>query len=419
MKPQLCMPLCGFLLIASSIAPLAFADDPYNPPYDFDWNWTPETSAPANLISPLCGDVVEVQPAGWTLGDGCPSSQWGLPDRIVSTYGPRKQDDDFDFHRGVDFRTIEMEADNAPDENGDDPTHTTPIDNPRPVFATAAGSFVEVDYDSDDGYLVVVEHRALGVYTRYKHLSEIDSAILSLGQGDPVAAGRYLGLTGRSQSGNHHLHFEVRKVTPDGDTSHADEHTEATWMRNAIHPLRFVPYDPPKGTTTVTVTRDAGDSPTVDVDTDRWDLQRVFVTTCYWSSTTNSCHFPFFLPGSVPIDGYYVNPPFTDFELANYQYTHRGASRWDDFQVGGVDECPFVSDPDTGHDGEDYDGDYHLAEENVTTHSFNGVTTDVFGSSTHYHRTFHFDSAMQWTSGCAFATVTFLDGTEVEEDLCW
>jgi Peptidase family M23 len=418
MKLRYRRPLCGLLLIAAWAAPQpAFADVPYNPPYDFDWTWTPEITAPAARISPLCADVVEVQPAGWVLGDNCPTSQWEEPDRIVSTYGPRRQGDDFDFHRGVDFRTVEMEADN--DANGGNPTHTTPIDNPRPVFAVAGGTLVDVDLDANEGYLVIVEHRDLGVYTRYKHLSSV-TPLLSKSPGDPIAAGEYLGLTGRSSSGNHHLHFEVRKVTPDGDTSHVDEQIEATWMRNAVHPLRFVPYDPSATTTTVTVSRDADDSPTVEVETTRWDLRRVFVTTCYWNVATGTCHFPFFLPGSVAIDGYYVHPPFADFELANYEYTHRGESMWVTFQGGEADDCPYAGDPETGHTAvDDYDGDRHLAEEDTTEHTFNGVTTEVFGSSTSYHRIFHFDAATKWTSGCAIATVTFVDGSTVQETFCW
>jgi murein DD-endopeptidase MepM/ murein hydrolase activator NlpD len=415
-------PLCGLVLFVAGLAPqAALADDPYDPPYDFNRSWTPELGTPASKISPLCGDVYEVQPAGWSLGDDCPTSQWGVADRIVSTYGPRLQkdgnDENFDFHRGVDFRTVEMEADN--DANGGAPDHTTPIANPRPVFAVAAGTLVDWDLDATEGYLVIVEHRDLGLYTRYKHLSSV-APILGKSPGDSIDAGEYLGLTGRSQSGNHHLHFEVRKVTADGDATHVDEQLEATWMRNAVHPLRFVPYDPSATTTTVTVTRDADDAPTVEVETGRFDLRRVFLSTCVWSSATATCNFPFVVPGNVPIDGYYVNPPFVDFELANYEYTHRGPSWWWTFQADAPDECPYAGDPETGHtDLDDYDGDRHLAEEDTTEHTFNGVTTEVFGSSTSYHRIFHFDAAPQWESGCAVATVTFVDGSFVQEDVCW
>ncbi len=416
MKSLRSLPL-GVLIVLALASP-ALADFPYNPPYDFNWDWTPDVSAPSVKISSLCGDVVTAAPGGWSLGDDCPVSQWKTSDRIVSTYGPRKQADNFDFHRGVDFRSVEMELDNAPDANGNEPDHNTPINNPRPVFAVADGEIVGVEFDADDGYLVIVGHRALGVYTRYKHLSWVDPNVSGLPQNSSIVAGQYLGQTGRSKSGNHHLHFEVRKVTPDGDSNVGDEHIEASWKRNAVHPLRFVPYAPPQNTTTLSVSLDANDNPTVDLDTDRWDVRRVYVKTCIWSAITKTCNFPFWIPGSVPVDGYYVHPPFTDFELSSYEYTHRGASWWPTFQTGGQDECPYVNDPDTPH-GSSYDGDRHLDKADTTVHTFNGVKTEVFGSSTHYHRIFHFEQVPMWTSGCAIATVHFVNGDTAQANTCW
>ncbi len=409
---------CSIVLIVLPIASPALADVPYNPPYDFNWDWTPELSDPKAKVSPLCGDVVTAQPLGWSLGDDCPMSQWGKSDRIVSAYGPRKQGSSFDFHRGLDYRTVEMESDNDSDANGNEPDHETPIHHPRPVFAVTDGEFIGVEDGGDDGWLVIIAHRSRGIYTRYKHLSSVDPNVSGLPQHATIVAGQYLGQTGRSESGNHHLHFEVRKVTPDGDSDLDDERKEATWKRNAIHPMRLVPYSPPQNTTTVTVSLSAKNKPVVDLDTDRWDVRRVSLVTCIWNPTLNICNFPFWIPGSIPVDGYYINPPFTDFELTNYQYTHRGPSQWVNFQSGGQDECPYVNDPATAH-GSDYDDTQHLDKSGTTVHTFNGVKTEVFGSSTHYHRTFTFEQAMMWSSGCAIATVHYVNGDTTQDNVCW
>ncbi len=397
-------PLCGVLIIALAVAPAALADFPYNPPYDFDWDWAPDITVPDELISPLCGDVLEVAPAGWSLGDDCPESQWETPDRIVSTYGPRQQSDDFDFHRGLDFRTSEMEEDNEDEDE--------PIESARPVFAVADGELVEVEDDGDNGWLVVIAHRALGAYTRYKHLSEVDTNISGLSVNDSISAGQYLGMTGRSASGNHHLHFEVRKVTPDGDSSVTDEHTESSWQRNAVHPLRLVPYDTTGTTTTLSVSRDTGGTPVVDLTTDRWGVTRVAIDVC--EDIGGDCDYPDPAPNSARNDGYFENAPFFDFEHSCYEYTHRGASRWSTFESGGGDECPYVS----AH-GSSYSGSYHLDEGNTSERTFNGVTTEVFGSSTQYHRIFDFDAVTTASDGCARATVTFVNGDAEQSTYCW
>ena len=391
------------LMVALMAAAAAKADVPFNPPYDFNWDWTPAISTPNELISPLCGDVVEAEPEGWSLGDDCPQSQWDTPDRIVSTYGPRKQSDNFDFHRGLDFRTAKMELDNA---------HSNAIEYSRPVFAVADGEFVEVEDDGNDGWLVVIAHRALGVYTRYKHLSEVDSNVSGLSQNASISAGQYLGKTGRSASGNHHLHFEVRSVTPDGDSSVTDEHIEASWKRNAVHPLRLVPYDTTGTTTTLSVSVDASGTPTADLTTTRWDVRRVSIDVC--ETVGGTCDYPDPAPNSARVDGYHQDPPFFDFEHSSYEYTHRGASRWSTFQSDGADECPYVS----AH-GTSYDGDLHLDEDNTSEHTFNGVTTEVFGSSTQYRRIFDFEEVVTASVGCARATVTFVNGDTVQDTHCW
>lgn len=357
---------------------------------EIDPNWSPDLSsyAPAPSNWPLCGLS---GPPGPPL---CTST---APDRMVSTYGPRNQTNvGYDFHRGIDLRTENMEHDNIDDvdANGDPICGLDCIPNSQPVFAVAAGDVHKLKFkckDGDpDGFRITLEHGTPGArwYTRYAHLSsvsplanhtppacasgsdaETEYSVNGLG---PVLGGDPIGMTGKSVSNNHHLHFEVRK--------------DENWVRSAVHPVRGLPAIVDPGKLLVSLSYPSGGPFTIDVAAARLDVTRVQLQAA-------QCGFvgcgPYqdLDPGQQPT-GYYLNPPFYDYELFNYQYTHRGGdSHWESLFC--FQECPFssvhpwVPTPPPGECLHDYSSGFHIDDA-----TFNSVTVTPGSTLPVYMRTF-------------------------------
>jgi len=111
--------------------------------------------------------------------------------------------------------------------------------NPVGVPVLAAGAGVGVTAGSDNqvmfgpradfyGNLIVIRHEQLYqdqyLYTLYGHLSEV-----VVGEGQPVAAGDWIGLVGGTgvANGGAHLHFEVRV----GENSYQATRNPELWLR--------------------------------------------------------------------------------------------------------------------------------------------------------------------------------------------
>lgn len=152
-----------------------------------------------------------------TTGTVWPISGTATPDLpIAATYGPRQlssRDYAYDYHHGLDL----------------------PADEGTPVRAIADGVvFRAGDYPWYDHTIALVRHCPAGwddtcdepdaLYAFYDHLTSV-----SVAEGDSVTQGQELGLSGISETGYPHLHFEIRA----GGYQESD----------AVHPMRYLPYD--------------------------------------------------------------------------------------------------------------------------------------------------------------------------------
>ncbi|MFQ5791070.1 MAG: M23 family metallopeptidase, partial [Acidobacteriota bacterium] len=255
-----------------------------------------------------------------------------------------------------------------------------------PVFAIAdgvvkkAGSYFPVYTDP----LVQLRHYRPGYngscragggcyVSNYMHLSDWTVAV-----GEHVVKGQLIGYTGASSSGFAHLHFEVRDA-PSQDPYSA-------WSRDAIHPLRVLPYAD-TGTSTMKVGVDDVDSsdpmnPKVTVsvrmaNTVELDLSRVEVRV--YGKTADGALNWVGQPGETAVGhtpegtGYHVYPAWFDVFDWNRQYTHKNSRkvRWSSFAQGGSNECPFWSDHPAA-----YDANVHLDRQdpsNPRAGYFNGI----------------------------------------------
>jgi len=288
---------------------------------------------------PLCGRIGANPPQGWNETQGCPSSRFGnaahadLP--FSSSFGPRplySGDDRYDFHRGMDL--------------------AAPIGTP--IFAISDGLVQIAGVDS--GYtdpVIKIRHFRPGrtscatvgcYYSLYLHVNDWVVAA-----GTNVTKGQLIGHTGASSASNFaHLHFEVRDA-PANDVNSA-------WSRDAVHPLRVLPYDAPNDTVVAFGTVDTSNAnattASVTVDSNRYDLDAVEVR------VFDANHVEIPQPGSTPdARGYYVLPPFFDLELQNFQYSHKDSTAfpWSSYGVGGANECPYALDH-----GASYDENVHM-----------------------------------------------------------
>ena len=316
---------------------------------------------------PLCGRITENPPPGWTASQGCPSSRWGNPDYsdlpAHTTFGPRQlvsEGDRYDFHRGLDL--------------------ATPIGTP--VFAMARGVVRIAGHDSSyEDPLIMIRHYRPGTFgscnpdgcyhSLYLHLSG-----WVVDEDDEVQKGQLIGYTGESENDFEHLHFEVRDGQPEDPSS--------SWQRDAIHPLRIMPYHITPGNTEISIPAVDTTNPlqprvTVFVRqpaaTRRLDVGRVEVEVYDRASQTAVAQSGVL----ANANGYHVNPPWLDLEVLDREYTHKNSSAfpWSSFSV-----CPYAAD----HGGS-YSASVHLDKQapgDSKVGQFNGVRvqTNRFNSTT-------------------------------------
>ncbi len=397
---------------------------------EIDGDWDPDMSSylPAPQNWPLCGDILNDPNVTWSEGQACAST---APDRVVSTYGPRPQSGDFDFHRGIDLRSTDMELDNDDLDNPVDPSNPCDHDcipHTSPVFAIADGEVDEIEFKCksgvSDGFRVTLVHEyddgtdEYEWYTRYVHLSSVEMLDASIQpqnctgtktwEWEPnitVTAGRHIGYTGKSKSNNHHLHFEVRK--------------DSSWARHAVHPQRNLPSVPVVSASTVEFSSFGSGQPEVEVDGGLVDIVRVELHEAVCDDVAGQvvCGSFELMSGGQNADGYLEDPPYFDYERSNYQYSHRGGSVWSN--TNGFQYCPY-----SGDHGSKYDSDLHLTEDNTYVHTFNGTRIEVFGGVTPYRRLFRFDEVtLPWDANhdytCMRAVAqTAGNGTLTSDTVC-
>ena len=374
----------------------------------------PATTYPAvNHRWPLCTGFRFLAP--WSEGDPCLGI--AKPDPIVSTYGPRIQAGQFDFHRGIDLRTDGMEQDN---HSG---CGLGCIPNKQPVFAVADGEVDEIEFKckngQPDGFRIQLKHSSPQGewYSRYVHLSSvIPLAQLSAPvcpkrdknfdfssgySGLAVTGGAHMGYTGKSVSNNHHLHFAVYK---DEDKS-----------RSAVHPVRQLPAVTNPGSLKIKLTNLT--PPRVEVTSERLDVTRIELRAAVCATDQVSSCRPFgpVQPCAGP-KGYCEDPGFYDYELFNYQYSHRPGSCWTNASTGCYAGCPFSSihppDPTTTSGCPSYSSGVHIDDA-----SFNSVVVTPQPLGAVYEPTFEFVGVVLPSSGpftCTKAVVFTADGSTFE-----
>ncbi|MEM9492273.1 MAG: M23 family metallopeptidase, partial [Myxococcota bacterium] len=307
-------------------------------------------------VWPLCGRITEQPPRGWAASDGCPPDRWGNPYHsdypMTTSFGPRllpSQGERYDFHRGIDL----------------------PVPEGTPVFAMAKGIVrIAGRHEPYRDALIQLRHFRPGswgsclpygcYHTLYLHLS---SWVVAPDQ--VVDKGQLIGYSGVSSMGHAHLHFEIR------DAPAHDPYS--IWQRDSIHPLRVLPYLSRATATSVTITDvDVSDPvhPQVEVEIFQsaslrlLDVNRIEVEV-YDKSTYTT------VPQTGQVldrDGYYVYPPWFDFEQLNRMYTHKDSSH---FPWPSFDTCPFSHQHPSA-----YDAHAHLCNHDPKDHRagfFNGV----------------------------------------------
>lgn len=304
---------------------------------------------------PLCGRISASPPAGWTESQGCPAARFGNASHsdqpLSSTFGPRplySDNDRYDFHRGLDI--------------------ATPVGTPMFAIADGVVQVAGVDPGFTDP-LIKLRHFRPGqtscasvgcYYSLYLHAADWVVPV-----GATVKKGQLIGHTGASSaSGFAHLHFEVRDA-PASDPNSA-------WSRDAVHPLRVLPYAVPNSSSVSFAAVDTSNASAtraqVIVSSNRYDLQSVELR------VFDANHVEIAQPGNTAnARGYYVRPSFFDMEAINFQYSHKDSASfpWTSYGVGGSNECPYAS----AH-GPAYDGNVHTdAQSPADFHQglFNGV----------------------------------------------
>ena len=128
---------------------------------------------------------------------------------INTSFGPRVNRQQWDFHDGIDVKA---------------PLGTA-------VFAMRSGKVHRAGPAGTHGYssrhvVLKVDDPADGViYLVHVHLATIDNAVV---QGAEVAQGQVIGTVGDDDAHYPHLHFEFRRSKPD--------------ERHSVHPLLYLPY---------------------------------------------------------------------------------------------------------------------------------------------------------------------------------
>ena len=149
-------------------------------------------------------------------------------DTMGTSYGPRINNDEWDFHNGIDLPPV-------------DDTMSTP------VFAARGGTVVRAGEAGDNGYssrhLVIQD--ADGRYMVYLHLEAIESPLPTLypdpanpgAPATPVHQGQRIGWAGDDGASHTHLHFEIRESLAQVDSTHPLNYLEYTDSSNFTAPV--------------------------------------------------------------------------------------------------------------------------------------------------------------------------------------
>ncbi len=302
------------LFLLASIGQTVFADE-----------------ASAGASWPLCGRIYQAPPAGWELSQGCPESRWGNPDftdaPLNDGFGPRLLSSRHDFHRGIDIPVASEDEDYDPEIS------------PAYIFSILPGEVVKVD--SRKGYVRIRHFRdpstddcdngdALGLlsncfHSHYRHMHSV-----AVSKGDIVSQGQYIGVVGKRDANTWHLHLELSEAT--------DPDPKGAWQRDKKNPLHILPYhnhngysgleatgigEPTNGKVSVAVTFTQANTGTPDINkisvrVYRRDSQGNLLEISQSGSQ---------MQGLTPEgDGYYIAPPFIDFDLFNRLYTPKDSN---------------------------------------------------------------------------------------------
>jgi hypothetical protein len=139
----------------------------------------------------------------WPLGNGI------TPDEMNTSFGPRINEDQWDFHDGLDLPAPIGTAIHA--MRGGKVHHAGP---------GGSGGF------SSRHVVIKVNDPTAGVmYYVYVHLDSIHPAV---SRGANIAQGQVIGTVGKDDATYSHLHMELRKGTPR--------------QIGSVHPLGYLPY---------------------------------------------------------------------------------------------------------------------------------------------------------------------------------
>jgi hypothetical protein len=139
----------------------------------------------------------------WPLGNST------TPDEMNTSFGPRIDEDRWDFHDGIDF----------PAPKG------TPVHAIRGGRVHRAGSGGTNRFSSRHVVIKAGDPNHGTMYHVYLHLDSIDPAVVT---GANVAQGQVIGTVGDDDATYPHLHMEMRKNT--------------LKQIGSVHPLVFLPY---------------------------------------------------------------------------------------------------------------------------------------------------------------------------------
>lgn len=398
------------------------------------------------LVTPLCDDFRSRYP-GTSPGAGCSDlfdPDGSDLDSIISHYGVRRgggasggpTGPTNEFHRGIDLANSVMQS----DDDDCDVAGTSKLErctpavmpgHSRPVFAVRGGKITKLVYTTDDddptkadGFRIVVEHKngnaddnGRPFLTVYKHLFAVKGqtnsvngsaavsscgatgALPDLAVGSVVQTGQFLGCTGYSSGGIHHLHFEARaaEINANGSYSLRD------YNRYAVNPLRLfsssvhspdnVLYseDPAEGTVTVTIQPAGLEHNGAPLLIDPAQIDGNGATLAQAEVVTSA--------------GYHLWPDYVDLERLNYEYTHESISE-------GA-SCPFASE----HGGSNH-ADLHFRDGD-----FNGIFSEEHaavndgGNDVQYERRFTIENFVNF-GVCFDLGVTFPGGEPVETSDC-
>ena len=289
------------------------------------------------LSWPLCGRISENPPENWQPKDNCPQVRVGATEfsdfPLSSSFGPRQlvsENKRYDFHRGLDIPT---------------PTGT-------PIFAVTDGTVYKAG-ENVSGYsdpMIMLRHFRAGstatncgesggcFHSVYLHLSSV-----KVKAGDTLSQGDLIGYSGQSVSGFEHLHFEIREAKAKDPYS--------SWQRDAIHPLKYLPYSHPvKRDIGITIASVSQTNTTlkvaanIEVPIEALDLLRLEIIVYKKQSDGNLTLIPQ-TTNTANANGYYITPAWFDMEIWNYQYTHKDSTNfpWTSFGEGGENECPYYA----------------------------------------------------------------------------